>query len=188
VPRRPALLAGRAAAGNHSEYVERAGLLPGAAVLFATHAYAASKGAIISMSRAMAAYYASHKIRVNVIAPALVRTPMSARAQSNEELLDFIAHKQPLSAGMLDAADIAGTALFLLGDQSRHMTGQVVSVGRRLDRLMRLRTTVIGSYPFQAGSSSSRCTWTSSARTTWPKRWTTPLPPRCTTRWAPDST
>ena len=95
---------------------------------FATHAYAASKGAIISMSRAMAAYYAPHKIRVNVIAPALVRTPMSARAQSDEALLDFIAHKQPLSAGMLDAADIAGTALFLLGDQSRHMTGQVVSV------------------------------------------------------------
>ncbi len=95
---------------------------------FATHAYAASKGAIISMSRAMAAYYAPHKIRVNVIAPALVRTPMSARAQSDEALLDFIAHKQPLSEGMLDAADIAGTALFLLGEQSRHMTGQVVSV------------------------------------------------------------
>jgi len=95
---------------------------------FATHAYAASKGAIISMSQAMAAYYAPHKIRVNVIAPALVRTPMSARAQSDEALLDFVARKQPLSAGMLDAADIAGTALFLLGDQSRHMTGQVVSV------------------------------------------------------------
>ena len=95
---------------------------------FATHAYAASKGAIISMSRAMAAYYAPHQIRVNVIAPALVRTPMSARAQKNAEVLDFIAHKQPLSKGMLDAADVAGTALFLLGDQSRHMTGQVVGV------------------------------------------------------------
>ncbi|PYT24986.1 MAG: hypothetical protein DMG57_26570 [Acidobacteria bacterium] len=95
---------------------------------FATHAYAASKGAIISMSRAMAAYYATHKIRVNVIAPALVRTPMSARAQSNQELLDFIAHKQPLSGGMLEAGDVAETVLFLLGEQSRHITGQVVSV------------------------------------------------------------
>ena len=95
---------------------------------FATHAYAASKGAIISMSRAMAAYYAPHQIRVNVIAPALVRTPMSERAQKNEAVLDFIAHKQPLSEGMLDASDVAATALFLLGDQSRHMTGQVVSV------------------------------------------------------------
>jgi len=95
---------------------------------FATHAYAASKGAVISMSRAMAAYYAPQKIRVNVIAPALVRTPMSARAQSDAGILEFIAHKQPLSAGMLDANDVAGTALFLLGDESRHITGQVVSV------------------------------------------------------------
>jgi NAD(P)-dependent dehydrogenase (short-subunit alcohol dehydrogenase family) len=95
---------------------------------FATHAYAASKGAIVAMSRAMAAYYAPHKIRVNVIAPGLVRTPMSARAQSDDELVEFIAHKQPLSEGMLDAADVAATALFLLGDQSRHMTGQVVGV------------------------------------------------------------
>jgi NAD(P)-dependent dehydrogenase (short-subunit alcohol dehydrogenase family) len=95
---------------------------------FATHAYATSKGAIISMSYAMAAYYAPHKIRVNVIAPALVRTPMSARAQSDTELLEFIAHKQPLSGGMLDASDVAETALFLLGEQSRHITGQVVGI------------------------------------------------------------
>jgi NAD(P)-dependent dehydrogenase (short-subunit alcohol dehydrogenase family) len=95
---------------------------------FAAHAYAASKGAIVAMSRAMAAYYAPHKIRVNVIAPGLVRTPMSARAQSDDEILEFIARKQPLSAGLLDAADVAATALFLLGDQSRHMTGQVVGI------------------------------------------------------------
>jgi NAD(P)-dependent dehydrogenase (short-subunit alcohol dehydrogenase family) len=95
---------------------------------FATHAYAASKGAIISMSRAMAAYYAPHKIRVNVIAPALVRTPMSERAQSDDEVMEFISHKQPLSGGMLDAGDVAAAALFLLGEQSRHITGQVVTV------------------------------------------------------------
>jgi len=95
---------------------------------FATHAYAAGKGAIISMSRAMAAYYAPHKIRVNVIAPAVVRTPMSARAQSDTELIEFLSLKQPLSSGMLDAADVAETALFLLGEQSRHITGQVVGV------------------------------------------------------------
>src|SRR5260370_15430949 len=95
---------------------------------FATHAYAASKGAIISMTRAMAAYYAPHNIRVNAIAPALVRTPMSARAQSNAELLEFIAHKQPLSAALLHPTDLAPTALFLLGEQSRHMTGQVVGI------------------------------------------------------------
>jgi len=95
---------------------------------FATHAYAASKGAVISMSLAMAAYYAPQKIRVNVIAPALVRTPMSARAQTNPELMEFMAHKQPLSGGMLEADDVAQAALFLLSEESRHMTGQVISV------------------------------------------------------------
>ena len=95
---------------------------------FATHAYAASKGAVISMSRAMAAYYAPHKIRVNVIAPGLVRTPMSERAQSDSEVLQFIARKQALSQGMLDPDEVARTALFLLSEQSRHMTGQVVGI------------------------------------------------------------
>lgn len=95
---------------------------------FSTHAYAASKGAIISMSRAMASYYARHGIRVNVMAPALVKTPMSARAQGDPELLEFIRRKQPLSGGLLEAGDVAATSLFLLSERSRHMTGQVVAV------------------------------------------------------------
>ncbi|MEJ2009233.1 MAG: SDR family oxidoreductase [Acidobacteriota bacterium] len=95
---------------------------------FPTHAYAASKGAVISMSRAMASYYASYGIRVNVVAPALVKTPMSARAQSDPELLGFIRRKQPLSGGLLEAKDVAETALFLLSERSRHVTGQVVAV------------------------------------------------------------
>lgn len=95
---------------------------------FATHAYAASKGALISMTQSMASYYAPHGIRVNAVAPGLVRTPMSQRAQQNPEILDFIARKQPLSDGMLDAVDIAEAALFLLGEESRHITGQVLSV------------------------------------------------------------
>jgi NAD(P)-dependent dehydrogenase (short-subunit alcohol dehydrogenase family) len=95
---------------------------------FATHAYAASKGAIVSMSLAMAAYYAPQKIRVNVIAPGLVRTPMTGRAQTNPELMDFMAHKQPLSSGMLEADDIALASLFLLGEESRNITGQVLAV------------------------------------------------------------
>lgn len=95
---------------------------------FPTHAYAASKGAIISMSKAMASYYASHGIRVNVVAPSLVKTPMSARAQSDPELLEFIRRKQPLSKGSLEAMDVAETALFLLSERSHHVTGQVVAV------------------------------------------------------------
>lgn len=95
---------------------------------FATHAYAASKGAIISLSQSMAAYYAPRGIRVNVIAPGLVRTPMSLRAQSDPTISEYITAKQPLSDGMLEPRDIADAALFLLSDASSHMTGQMVAI------------------------------------------------------------
>jgi NAD(P)-dependent dehydrogenase (short-subunit alcohol dehydrogenase family) len=95
---------------------------------FATHAYAASKGAITALTRSMAAYYATHGIRVNAIAPGLVRTPMSARAQQDETILRFIAQKQPLSSGMLDPTDVAEAALFLMTEASHHITGEVLTV------------------------------------------------------------
>ena len=95
---------------------------------FATHAYAAAKGGVVAMSRSMASYYASHKIRVNVLAPGLVRTPAIERSQANTELSDFLEKKQPLAGGMVDAADVGRAALFLLGPESRYITGDVVSV------------------------------------------------------------
>lgn len=94
---------------------------------FATHAYAAAKGAVAAMSRSMAAYYAPRGIRVNVLAPGLVRTPASERA-GNPELFDFIRNKQPLTGGMIDADDVARAALFLLGDESRSITGEALAV------------------------------------------------------------
>ena len=90
--------------------------------------YAASKGAIEALSLAAAAYYAPHGIRINVIAPGLVRTPMSARAQENPRIMDYISRKQPLTNGMLSAEDVAKTACFLLGPESRPITGQIVTV------------------------------------------------------------
>lgn len=95
---------------------------------FATAGYAASKGAIEAMSLAAAAYYAPYGIRINVIAPGLVRTPMSARAQANPEITEYMTHKQPLTKGMLSSEDIAKTACFLLRNDSSPITGQVVTV------------------------------------------------------------
>lgn len=95
---------------------------------FATVGYAASKGAIESMSVAAAAYYAPCGIRINVIAPGLVRTPMSARAQANPRITEYMTHKQPLTKGMLTADDIAKTACFLLRRDSSPITGQIVTV------------------------------------------------------------
>ena len=95
---------------------------------FATHAYAASKGAIVAMSKSMAAYYAPRKIRVNVVAPALVRTTMSARAQNDAAILDLMKTKQPLAEDLIDAQDVARASLFLLGDDSRMITADTLSV------------------------------------------------------------
>jgi NAD(P)-dependent dehydrogenase (short-subunit alcohol dehydrogenase family) len=95
---------------------------------FAHHAYAAAKGGVVALSRAMAAYYAPQGIRVNVLAPAVVRTPASERAGGDPEFQEFLRRKQPLTGGMVDVADVARAALFLLGGGARAMTGEVLTV------------------------------------------------------------
>ena len=95
---------------------------------FATVGYAASKGAIEAMTLSAAASYAPAGIRINVIAPSLVRTPMSARAQADARIMDYVSHKQPLTRDLLTADDIAKTACFLLRKDSSPITGQVVTV------------------------------------------------------------
>ena len=95
---------------------------------FATHAYAAAKGAISSLTLAMAAYYAPYRIRVNAIAPGLVRTPMSLRAQANPAIIELMKIKQPLHEDLIEAADIARPALFLLSDEARSITGEIMTI------------------------------------------------------------
>jgi NAD(P)-dependent dehydrogenase (short-subunit alcohol dehydrogenase family) len=95
---------------------------------FATHAYAASKAAVLGLARAMAAYYAPHGIRVNAIAPGLVRTPMSRRAQDDPEIAALLRTRQPLTGAMLDADAVARAALFLLGDDAAAVTGDALLV------------------------------------------------------------
>jgi NAD(P)-dependent dehydrogenase (short-subunit alcohol dehydrogenase family) len=96
---------------------------------FATHAYAAAKSAVIGFSRSLASYYASNDIRVNVIAPGLVETPMSQRAFGDEQIMKFISSKQPLGRGALaQPADLSGTVVYLLSDHSKLVTGQTIAV------------------------------------------------------------
>jgi NAD(P)-dependent dehydrogenase (short-subunit alcohol dehydrogenase family) len=96
---------------------------------FATHAYAAAKSAVVGFSKSLAAYYAKDDIRVNVIAPALVDTPMAKRAVENPEIQQFIARKQPLDGGRTGLPrDLDGLAILLLSDAGRYITGQVIAV------------------------------------------------------------
>jgi NAD(P)-dependent dehydrogenase (short-subunit alcohol dehydrogenase family) len=96
---------------------------------FSTHAYAAAKAAIIGFSKSIAAYYAKDNIRVNVIAPALVETPMAKRASNDEDILSFIKTKQPLEGGRIGKPeDTDGLAVYFMSDQSKFTTGQVIAV------------------------------------------------------------
>lgn len=95
---------------------------------FATHAYAASKSGIIGFSRAMASYYAKHHIRVNVIAPSLIATAMSQRAQSDTYILDRLEQLQPLTGDFGQPEDVAGAAAYLASSDSKFVTGTVLTV------------------------------------------------------------
>ena len=95
---------------------------------FETHAYAAAKGAIVSLTRSMAASYAAQGIRINSLAPGLTHTPMAARAAADPSITAYAARRQPLVGRLLDPDEIADAAAFLLSDDARAITGQVLLV------------------------------------------------------------
>lgn len=96
---------------------------------FVTHAYAAAKSAIIGFTKSIAAYYAQSNIRINVIAPALVETPMAQRAAKDETIQSFIKTKQPLDGGRIGQPhDLDGLAVYFMSDYSKFTTGQVIAV------------------------------------------------------------
>ncbi|HEU4920555.1 MAG TPA: SDR family oxidoreductase [Candidatus Limnocylindrales bacterium] len=95
---------------------------------FATHAYAAARGATIALMRSMAATYARDRIRVNVVAPSLTDTPMAARAARDPEIRAFAAGKQPLAGELMDPAEVAHAVVYFLSDESRAVTGQLLKV------------------------------------------------------------
>jgi NAD(P)-dependent dehydrogenase (short-subunit alcohol dehydrogenase family) len=96
---------------------------------FATHAYAAAKAAIEGLSKSAAAYYAPQNIRINIVTPALVETPMSERAVGNDAIMQYVRTKQPLDGGRVgQPSDIDGAVVYFLSDQSRFVTGQTLAI------------------------------------------------------------
>ena len=87
---------------------------------------ASAKGAIEGFAKSMAAEYAPI-LRVNVIAPSLVDTPLAGRLLNNDKKREMMAERHPLKR-VGTPADIANIATFLLSDKSTWMTGQIVSV------------------------------------------------------------
>jgi NAD(P)-dependent dehydrogenase (short-subunit alcohol dehydrogenase family) len=89
--------------------------------------YATTKGAIVQMTRAMAAHHGGDLIRVNAVAPGYVYTPMVASRGMGEEL-----RQQRASAGLLKiegtAWDVAEAACFLASPAARWITGVTLPV------------------------------------------------------------
>ena len=87
--------------------------------------YAAAKGGVNALTRALAQEVARFGIRVNAVAPGLVETEIAARlpAAQREQLLS----KVPLGR-MATPEDVAGVVKFLASDQASYMTGQVIQV------------------------------------------------------------
>ena len=96
---------------------------------FSTHTYATAKAGIEGFTKACAAYYAPHNIRVNVLAPGLTATPMSQRAQNDPAITAFLKTKQPLDGGRMGVPeDLDAIAVYFMSDFSRYVTGQVLAV------------------------------------------------------------
>jgi NAD(P)-dependent dehydrogenase (short-subunit alcohol dehydrogenase family) len=96
---------------------------------FSTHVYAAAKSAVVGFTKSIAGYYAAHNIRANVLAPALVETPMAKRAAGDQEIQSFIKTKQPLDGGRIGRpADLDAAAVYFLSPGSAFTTGQVLAV------------------------------------------------------------
>ena len=94
-------------------------------------AYVASKGAMISLTKAMAADYARYSIRVNAICPAGVRTPMleqwCSEQQNPDSIWQYLDDIHLL--GYCPRGDvIADAAVFLLSSQARFLTGCILPV------------------------------------------------------------
>jgi NAD(P)-dependent dehydrogenase (short-subunit alcohol dehydrogenase family) len=90
-------------------------------------AYDTSKGAVAAMVRSLCVTLAPHQIRVNSMAPGLVRTPLTDAAIADDNMRRWMELHTP--NGKVPSAEVcAGTVIFLLSDAAEHVHGQTIYV------------------------------------------------------------
>jgi NAD(P)-dependent dehydrogenase (short-subunit alcohol dehydrogenase family) len=90
--------------------------------------YSASKGGVVSMTRALALELAPHNIRVNAIAPGLTDTAQPRYGNTDKELIEMARATIPLGGKLLAPDQVAVTAVFLASNDASAVTGQVLHV------------------------------------------------------------
>ena len=90
-------------------------------------AIAAAKGGVEGLVRALAADYSGAGLRINAIAPGLLRTPATARLLASEASTKAIRAQYPLGRHG-EAEDAAALGAFLLSDEAGWVTGQVIAL------------------------------------------------------------
>jgi gluconate 5-dehydrogenase len=90
-------------------------------------AYAASKGGVASLTKALAKEWGKYGIRVNAIAPGWYRTKMTEAVFSDPEKLDYMLKRIPLGRTGVPE-DLKGAAVFLASEEARYVTGQIIFV------------------------------------------------------------
>lgn len=86
--------------------------------------YSATKGALIAAARSMACELAKNKIRVNVVSPGAIETPINAKLphMTDPELRKELEDKHLLGLG--ECSDISNACIYLLSDAAKWVTGQ----------------------------------------------------------------
>jgi NAD(P)-dependent dehydrogenase (short-subunit alcohol dehydrogenase family) len=116
------------AAGTGGRIINTASILGAVASQpVAASAYAASKGAVVNLTRDLAVHWAAKGILVNSIGPAYFPSEMTQGAFESPEFLQAIQQRTPLNrTGQLD--ELKGIIVFLASDASSYVTGQTIYV------------------------------------------------------------
>ncbi len=92
-------------------------------------AYDASKGALVMLTKSLAVSLAEHSIRVNGIAPGLIKTPLTS-VWMEQRASDLLEHykKKILLRRVGTAVDVAGAAVYLTSNAASYITGEIIVI------------------------------------------------------------